>query len=161
MPTRKQPPQDDTDKQAAQEAYEGFFERALSEPMRYLKHESNAHDDDELYRMVHDNGMAYYGWYWLLVELLVGRRYHYYDVSDDAGWRRLAHDMSCMRDMSVDDCKTFVNELYNYDLINREQLTELSRLTITHILVDANDYAKEVARKQLGAWKTNRKREGV
>lgn len=151
----------DAEKLAAQEAYEEFLERALSDPIKFIKHDSRAHDDEALYRLANLRGMELYGWYWLLVELLTGRKHHYYDVSDNAGWRRLARDMSCICDMSVDECKSFIADLYGAGLINREQYDELHRVSITRILVDAKTYAETVASKQLGAWKTNRKKLGV
>lgn len=146
---------------AAEDAYNEFLERAASDPIKFIKHDTRSHDDESLYRLVDERGMSAYGWYWLLVELLTGRRHHYYDVSDDAGWRRLARDMSCMVDVSVDECKSFVADLYSHDLINREQYDELHRVTITRILRDARTYAETVAGKQLGAWKTNRRRLGI
>lgn len=151
---------DEAEKLAAQDAYNEFLERAMSDPIKFIKHDARAHDDEALYRLSNRRGMALYGWYWLLVELLTGRKHHYYDVSDDAGWRRLARDMSCICDMGTDECKEFIAELYNASLINREQYDELQRVTITRILADAKTYAETVASKQLGAWKTNRKKLG-
>jgi len=151
---------DEAEKLAAEDAYNEFLERAMSDPIKFIKHDARAHDDEALYRLANRKGMALYGWYWLLVELLTGRKHHYYDVSDDAGWRRLARDMSCICDMGTDECKEFIAELYNASLINREQYDELQRVTITRILADAKTYAETVASKQLGAWKTNRKKLG-
>ena len=153
--------QDEAEKLAAHEAYNEFLERAMSDPIKFIKHDARAHDDEALYRLANRKGMALYGWYWLLVELLTGRKHHYYDVSDNAGWRRLARDMSCICDMGVDECRSFIADLYGADLINREQYDELHRVTITRILVDAKTYAENVASKQLGAWKTNRKKLGI
>lgn len=149
---------DDAEKLAAQDAYERFLEEAESDPIRFIKHDTRAHDDEALYRLANRHGMALYGWYWLLVELLTGRKHHYYDVSDDAGWRRLARDMSCICDMSVDECKSFIADLYGAGLVNREQYDELHRVSITRILVDARTYAESVAGKKIGAWKTNRRK---
>ena len=146
------------DKLAAQDAFERFLEEAESDPIHYLKHDTRAHDDEALYRLTARLGMECYGRYWLLVELLTGRRHHYYDVSDELGWRRLSRDMSCICDMGVDECKSFIADLYGADLINREQYDELHRVTITRILVSAHEYAVSVATKKLGAWKTNRKK---
>ena len=153
--------EDEAEKLAAEDAYNEFLERALSDPIKFIKHDARAHDDEALYRLTNRMGMEVYGWYWLLVELLTGRRHHYYDVSDDVGWRRLARDMSCICDMSVDECKSFIASHYGADLINREQYDELHRVTITRILTDAKAYAETVASKQLGAWKTNRKKLGI
>lgn len=151
---------DEAEKLAAEDAYNEFLERAMSDPIKFIKHDARAHDDEALYRLANRKGMALYGWYWLLVELLTGRKHHYYDVSDDAGWRRLARDMSCICDMGTDECKEFIAELYNASLINREQYDELQRVTITRILADAKTYAEAVAIKQLAAWKMNRKKMG-
>lgn len=151
----------EAEKLAAQDAYEEFLERAMSDPVKFIKHDSRAHDDEALYRLCNRRGMETYGWYWLLVELLTGRRHHYYDISDEAGWRRLARDMSCICDMSVDECKGFIADLYGAGLICREQYDELRRVSITRVLVDARAYAEKVASKQLGAWKTNRKKLGI
>lgn len=153
--------EDEREKQAAQDAYDEFLERAMTDPIKFIKHDARAHDDEALYRLANRQGMALYGWYWLLAELLTGRKHHYYDVSDDAGWRRLARDMSCICDMSVEECRKFISDLYDADLINREQYDELQRVTITRILTDARTYAENVASKQLGAWKTNRKKLGL
>ena len=151
---------EDAERLAAQEAYEDFLDRAMSDLVKFVKHDARAHDDEALYRLTNTYGMEYYGWYWLLVELLTGRKHHYYDVSDNAGWRRLATDMSCMCDMSTDDCKVFITRLSEYGLINNDQLSELQRVSITRVLTDAKSYAETVASKQLGAWKTNRKKLG-
>ena len=149
---------EDAEKLAAEDAYARFLEEAESDPIRFIKHDTRAHDDEALYRLANRQGMAIYGWYWLLVELLTGRKHHYYDVSDDAGWRRLSRDMSCICDMSVDECKSFIASLYGANLINREQYDELHRVTITRILTDARASAESVASKKIGAWKTNRKK---
>ena len=150
--------EEDAEKLAAQEAYEGFLEDALSEPVKFIKHDARAHDDEALYRLANRHGMEIYGWYWLLVELLTGRKHHFYDVSDNAGWRRLARDMGCICDMSVDECKSFIADLYGAGLIERTHYDELHRVTIARILRDARSYAEVVAAKKLGAWKASRKK---
>ena len=140
------------------QAYERFLDEAQSEPVRYIKHDSHAHDDEALYRLANAYGMAYYGLYWLLVELLTARKHHYYDVGDSAGWRRLTSDMGCLCDMSKEECMTFVKRLYDAGLINREWFDELHRVAISRINRDAVVYAETVATKKLGAWKTNRRK---
>lgn len=160
MATTRQKDQASTpeERQAALQAYERFLEEAMREPMKYIKHDCRAHDDEALYRLVNRHGMQWYGWYWLLAELLASRKDHSYDVSDDAGWRRLTIDLSCMYDMSMDECKLFVAELDSVGLINHGQLSELHKVVITRIRMDANSYAEDVASKKLGAWKTNRRK---
>lgn len=146
------------ERQEAEMAYNRFLEEAMREPVKYLKHDNRAHDDEALYRLVNRNGMEWYGWYWLLAELLAGRKDHSYDVSDEAGWRRLSIDMSCMCPMDVEECKAFISTLDSMSLINHDYLTEMRKVTITRIRTDAYSYAEATAAKKLGAWKTNRKR---
>jgi len=155
---QKQQQESQESREAAMEAYERFLEEARGEPIKYLKHDTKAHDDEALYRLVAEHGMEWYGWYWLLVELLASRKGHSYDVSDDAGWRRLAHDMSCMADISVDDCQLLVMQLAHLELVDRDYLSELHKVSIRRVRHDAESYAEEVAKKKLGAWKTNRRR---
>lgn len=155
---QRQAATDDEERRQAMQAYEQFLDEAMREPVKFVKHDARAHDDEALYRLVNRHGMEWYGWYWLLVELLTGRKGHSYDVSDDAGWRRLSRDMSCMVDMSVDDCKQFISELAEMGLVSPEHLSEIQQVTIIRIRKDANAYAEGVASKKLGAWKTNRKR---
>ena len=146
------------EKRAALEAYDRFLEEAMANPLKFLTHDNMTHADEKLSRLVAKHDMSWYGWYWLLAELLAGRNDHSYDVSDEYGWRRLAHDMSCMCDMSDEECREFVVELYAFDLISREIFDELHKVVITRIRKDANAYAEKTATKKLGAWKTNRKR---
>lgn len=140
------------------EAYDRLLEEALAEPIKFLKHDNMSHADEKLSRLVAKHGMAWFGRYWLLAELLAGRADHSYDVSDAYGWRRLAHDMSCLCEMSVDECKAFIMELDAFGLVCHDNLTELNKVVITRVRVDAYAYAETVATKRFGAWKTNRKR---
>ena len=147
-----------TYEEEVREAYERFLEQEQDKPLRYITHDNRAHDDEALYRLTAEHGMGYYGLYWLLIELLANRKGHYYDVSDELGWRRLARDMSCMCDMDIGGCKRFIADLYGAGLIIREQYDELHRVASKRLLADAMACAEEVASKRIGAWKTNRKK---
>ena len=147
-----------TFEEEAQDVYARYLEEEQDKPMRYVMHDNAAHDDEALYRLTAEHGMAYYGMYWLLVEFLAGRKGHYYDVSDALGWRKLARDMSCMCDIDVDECRRFITDLYDAGLIIREQYDELHRITSKRLLANAISCAEDVASKRLGAWKTNRKK---
>lgn len=146
------------EKRAALEAYDRILEEAATEPIKYLQHDSRMHDDEALCRLVDKHGMDWYGWYWLLAELLCVRMDHSYNVSDDYGWKRLAHDMSCMQDMSIDECKRFIAELDAYGIISHNHLKEMGKVMMPLVRKYANDYAQSVVSKRFGAWKTNRKR---
>lgn len=144
-----------TDNNAAQvEAQrELFMDEAMRSSVPHVFHDSSAHRDAALRRLVRDGGMAAYGRYWLLVELLTSSPAHRYDVSDEFGWEMLAQDMSRLEPMTVDECKAFIGQLYHYDLISRDHYDELSQLLITRVIRDIQKYADNVARKKLGAWK--------
>lgn len=146
------------EKQQAEVAYQQFFEEALHEPTKYLPHDINASRDEALSRLGQRYGMAYYGYYWLLVELLAGRRDCSYDVRDELGWERLAWDLSIMQRMTVDECKEFVAHLAELDLISREHFEELHLVTSRRVRRDREDYAREVAQKRLGGWRSSQKR---
>ena len=130
-----------------------FVAEAMRASVPHLFHDSAAHRDASLRRLVRDGGMAAYGRYWLLVELLTGSPEHRYDLSDDVGWELLAQDMGRLEPMGVDECKAFVGDLYRYDLISREHYDELSELLITRVVRDVQRYAEGTAKKKLGAWK--------
>lgn len=144
-----------TDNNAAQvEAQrELFMDEAMRSSVPHVFHDSSAHRDASLRRLVRDGGMASYGRYWLLVELLTSSPAHRYDLSDEFGWEMLAQDMSRLEPMDVDECKAFVGDLYRYDLLSREHYDELSELLITRVLRDVQRYAEGTAKKKLGAWK--------
>lgn len=158
--SQQREPLPESERQAMEIAFLTFKEEAMREPLKYIKHNVKSHDDDALYRLVVAHGMEYYGWYWLLVELLGNRTEscHSYDVSDEIGWNRLAHDMSCMCPMSVDKCKEFVEELSTFGLISNDHFREQKLVTITRLRRHAEEVAESIAQKKLGAWKTNRKR---
>ena len=144
-----------TDNNAAQvEAQrELFMDEAMRSSVPHVFHDSSAHRDAALRRLVRDGGMAAYGRYWLLVELLTSSPAHSYDVSDEFGWEMLAQDMSRLEPMGVDECTAFVGDLYRYDLISRDHYDELSKLLITRVMRDVQRYAEGTAKKKLGAWK--------
>lgn len=146
------------EKQQAEIAYQQFYDEALRERPKYIQHDIDAHNSEELSRLGQLYGMEAWGRYWHLAELLAGRRNSAYDVSDNLGWERLAWDLSSMQRMSVDDCKEFIGNLADLGLVSREHLTELHQVTIRRIRKDREEYARTVAQKRLGAWKTNQRR---
>ena len=131
---------------------EQFIEEAMRSSVPHVFHDSSAHRDAALRRLVRSRGMQAYGSYWLLVELLTSSPAHAYDVGDDVAWEMLAQDMSALEPMGVDECKAFVAELYALDLISREHFDELRRVSITRVLRDVRRYAEGTAKKKLGAW---------
>lgn len=146
------------EKQQAEIAYQQFYEEALRERPKYLQHDIDAHNSEELSRLGQRYGMEAWGRYWHLAELIAGRRNSAYDVSDDLGWERLAWDLSSMQRISVEETKQFIANLAELGLVSKEHLLELHLVTILRVRRDREEYAKTVALKRLGAWKTNQKR---
>lgn len=150
----------DEERREAEDQYQAYFEQALGEPVKHIKHDANAHDDPALIGLIAEHGMAYYGLYWLLAELLAGKRGHEYTVADEHGWRKLRHDLSAFEDVGDGEVREFVMALASCGLISREDYAERNVVTIPRIKKDARAYADGVAKKRLGAWKTNKYRLG-
>lgn len=143
----------DTDNAARFDAQrELFMAEAMKKSVPHVFHDSSAHRDASLRRLVKGHGMQAYGSYWLLVELLTSSPAHAYDVSDEIGWEMLAQDMSALAPMSTDECQDFVGSLYALDLISRDHYDELKQVTIPRVLRDVRRYAEGTTKKQLAAW---------
>ena len=129
-----------------------FVHEAVNKSVPFIFHDSYAHRDNGLRRLVRDEGMIAYGRYWLLVELLTGLPAHQYEVADDIGWEMLALDMSALEPMSAEECRAFVGKLASHDLVSAEALGECI-VMIPRVTRDIQNYAEDIARKKLGAWK--------
>lgn len=156
MAARTKPQLTEAEAREQSEAWEGYYQEALAEPMGYTKHDSNAHENDQLRRGVSRYGFAFSGMWWLLCELLSSRKHHLYDVSDDEGWEFFARDMSSAgRVVSVDECREFVARLLELGLIAAEPW-EGRHIVNERICRNAHEYAMSSAARQMGAWKANR-----
>ena len=129
-----------------------FLYEAMHSPVPHVLHDSCAHRDSALRRLVRDGGMEAYGRYWLLVELLTGLPEHQYEVADEVGWEMFAADMSRLEATSPDECKTFVGRLAELGLIDREAYDEVHVVAIRRVLRDVEKYAQGTAKRKLGAW---------
>ena len=142
-----------------QELYDKFYSEFLDKPLDYVRHDAGARFDEQLRRAVAEHGMAFYGSWWLLVELLSAKRGHVYDVSDMTGWQLFAADMSTVgRTWTVDECADFCQQLAGYNLIDREIYDERHHIINRRVCREADGYANAAAGKKLGSWKTNRSR---
>ncbi len=142
--------------------YHEYEQEALLEPMTYVPHDTNAHLDDAMRAIVtacdspHD-GLAMGYKYWCLMELLAARKGHLYDVSTERGWQFLSIDMStCGVVVSVEECMELVGLLVSVGLLAADVFTESHHVVSERVCRNAERYAKSVADKRIGAWKTNR-----
>lgn len=144
------------------EQYHLYEQEALLDPMTYVPHDTNAHLDDAMRAIVtacddpHD-GLAMGYKYWCLMELLAARKGHLYDVSSERGWVFLAIDMStCGVVVTVDECREMVELFVGVGLLSKDVYEEAQHVVSERVCRNAERYAKSVADKKIGAWKTNR-----
>lgn len=80
----------------------------------FFKHDSNAHNDLKIKRLVKRFGWQGYGWWWLLVEII--REEDGYSIPyDDDTFEVLASEMLC----EPEQAKTFVDSLLSCKLLQR------------------------------------------
>lgn len=139
--------------------YQTFYDEALATPMDFIIHDCNASYDDKLREAAADGGWGFYGMWWRLVELLTAKDGHFYDVSDERGWRFLAYDMSNFCPVSTDECRAFVTSLVEYGLLDRESFAEFGHVASRRVVRNCVSYAEKVAKSKLGSWKTNQKKQ--
>ena len=139
-----------------QRKYDEFLDEMRMAPLDYVRHDANARCDESLRRATAKVGMSFLGSWWVLVELLSGKKGHAYDVSDECGWSLLAYDMStCGWPWSVDDCKRLCDVLAEHDLIDAEMYAR-GKVLNNRVCREVEKYATATAGKRLGSWKTNR-----
>lgn len=139
-----------------QQQFDDAHQEFMSKPLDYVRHDSNARYDDALRRATSRYGMAFYGSWWLLVELLSANKLHCYKVNDEDGWKLFAIDMSSVGIVwSVDECKQFCQRLAEHGLIDAE-CYERGTIVNNRVCREVDKYARAAAGKALGAWKTNR-----
>ena len=138
------------------EVYQSYYDDALGEPLAYFRHDTDAHRDTAIRRLVMEHGKGAGYDYWVLAECLASAEGHAYRVSDESGWQMLALDMSaCGCAMSVDECREFVGTLAGYGLVCADLLFDCGKVTIERTSREADRWATAKASKQLAAWRTN------
>lgn len=139
--------------------YETFYQQCFDEPLDYVRHDTDARLDDSLRLMVMCDGVEMLGWWWTFVECSARKRGHYYDVSDDMGWRALALDLStCGSPVDVGKAQAVVEALMTHGLVDREAYGH-GRVMNERVCREANNFAEAKASKMLGAWKTAQKQQ--
>lgn len=159
---RKARPLSDEELAEINEQYHVYEQEALLEPMSFVPHDTDAHLDDAMRAVVtavpdHDAGLAMGYKYWCLMELLAARKGHMYDVSTEQGWTFLSIDMStCGVVVGVEECRSLVETLAGVGLLSQDVYRESGRVMSERVCRNAQRFAKGIADKKIGAWKTNR-----
>lgn len=89
-----------------------------AEPMGSFLHDSCALMDHKVRKLVRRKGMAGYGMWWALCEVLARTHGHAVEVADDESWEVLADDLLC----GVDECRSLVAELARVGLVSADEL---------------------------------------
>lgn len=132
-----------------QEVYKATYEAYLDKPQAYFSHDTNAHRDDGLRRLVRKHGIGVYGRWWLLVELLTEKKGHIYHIGDEEGLEMLREDMSLLESISRDELKDFLDELAKLELIDTEMYGEC-KVTSSRVMRNVVAIAETAARKAAG-----------
>ena len=141
-----------------EEAYQEFFAEEVGKPLKYVRHDVDAHRDGKLEVLRDLHGFEALGRWWLLVELLAGRRDHRYDMLLPRSWERLARDLEYDGADAVERCREFVGWLYDLSLIHRESFDESGYVRSERIERNACELADEVAKRRMAVWVRDRQR---
>lgn len=135
------------------DAYNEFKAKALTEPLDWFKHDTNARVDEKVRYMIAERGLEWYGLWWVLVELLYQQKGHIYDVSTDIGWRMLALDISsCGIFFDIDKTKEAMNVFVHYGLLDKVSFNEFSHVTNARVLDIVDEIASGKATLQIKGW---------
>ena len=133
--------------------YSATYEKYLQMPKEYFPHDSDAHRDPAIRKLVRKHGKEAYANWWLLIELLTERKGHVYDISDDDGMADLVDDMGRLGEMSEEEVLKFVSNLGDLGLLDAEMLGEgkvASGRVARNVCVSAEAAANRAAGGALG-----------
>lgn len=159
MPMARAKPKPLTPEEAAK--LDEFREQERNAPLDWFKHDNDAHMDEGMRLLIAERGMASYGLYWCLMELLAARKCHFYDVSTELGWQLLARDMSPgVEVMSVYECQGFIEALADLGKIDYECYHESGHIISNRICRNAAECSESTAQNRFKGWRSGRSRRG-
>lgn len=85
-----------------------------AKPLRYFSHDANARDDQKCRRLKRKHGMAGYGRWWQLCEVLASCDGHYLATRTDDDWELVADYLEFP---TVEETKDFIESLKSLMLI--------------------------------------------
>lgn len=136
-------------------------EQAKSDPLDWFKHDNDAHKDQGLRLLIVSRGMAAYGLYWCLMEVLAAQENHLYDVSTEIGWQLLARDLSPgVEVMGAGECMDFIRALAELGLVSRECLEVSGHVVSERICRNAAERNESTAQNRFKGWRSGRARRG-
>lgn len=101
-------------------------ERLAQEPMRFFPHDANAFQDVKCQRLVHRRGFEGYGRWWRLCEYMAATKGHRiaFETEEDAlilaGVLGFGSAGAFDEYVAIDGCKSFVAELLDIGLLERD-----------------------------------------
>ena len=134
------------------EKFRELLQEEIGKPMRYVKHDADAHRDPKLEDLRDLHGFDALGRWWLLVELLASRQFHRYETDRPNGWARLAHDLEFFGDDAEERCREFVGWLLELRLLHAESFEDCGYVRSERIERNAYEMAEVSAYGRVGAW---------
>lgn len=116
-------------------------------PMAYFSHDSDAHDDIKMRRLIKRLGLEGYGRFWLLCETLAQCDCHHLPTVDNFDWELVAESLLCD---GIDEAKEFVLTLQELGLLAADSDFIWSKRM--------HENAKKIARYKKGGAMTAKKR---
>lgn len=109
--------------------------------MKWFKHETDAHTNLKLQILIRENGLASYGYYWFLVEL-VGKEGEEFRVLPEKKWKNFA---KLLLNLEEKEQEVFLQAISSLELIDKKSLTK-GILYIPKLAERSDDYTKRVRR---------------
>lgn len=140
-----------TEQEKAEKLQE-IMQEEMGKPLRYVKHDVDAHRDPKLEDLRDLHGFDALGRWWLLVELLASRQWHRYETDRPNGWARLAHDLEFFGDDAEERCREFIGWLLELRLLHQESFEEGGFVRSERIERNAYEMVEKSAQGNLGIW---------
>mgnify|MGYP001571362697 CR=1 FL=1 len=120
----------------------------------YFKHDSNAHTDLKIKRLVKRYGWQGYGWWWLLIEIMRDQASYSLDYTEET-FDFLSAEMSC----SVDGAKQFIDVLLDIKLLQRNGNDNLFSKRLNNDMRVKDDIQEQARQAALKRWHPKGKQE--
>ena len=133
-----------------------LYDEESGRPLEYIKHDTNAHEDEKILALVDEGGLAWYGLYWLLVEKLARRKGNMYNILKPSEVRRLRSDLCALSEVSNDEIDRFLEFCAEVDLIDGAAYSGYGKVAIGRIIKNSETVRQMKVSRRLGGIKSKR-----
>lgn len=135
---------------------EKLIDEEVGKPLQYVKHDTNAHEDEKILALVDEGGLAWYGLYWLMVESIAGRKGHVYDIDNANEHHRLHANLNKLTPVDGGEIDRFIEFCASVGLIDQLAFKEYGKVAIPRIIDNGRAAAYSKAARRLGGIKAKR-----